>query len=349
MDPKLMNQPAGITAEDVLKHTGAIQTLHDFRATAGKLTLDERLLLVEQATVMLEQMYVHLPLKRAMYAVDPLQQLRLLKLRLPSIESEAAFHAELLSIYNHLRDLHTVYVLPEPYRSAVAALPFRIEEFFEKEERKYIVTAVSPLVQDKFFQVGVVPTHWNGIPIDRAVELNAEREAGSNAAARHAQGLESMTNRWMGRSLPPDEEWVVIRYEDGQTTRETRFEWQVITPGSPAGGINLISPAAADIEVLGVNAQSEIQRRVNKLLFSPQSITAEQEMSQLGSDAEAAAAMGIDMTTKSVLPDVFSLFGVVNTPEGESFGYIRIRTFNFLPDPGQAALLQKHLKRRLEL
>ena len=338
MNPKLETHPGGITADDVLKHTGAIQTLHDFRATAGKLTPEERKLIVEQAMIMLEQVYVHLPLKRAMHAVDPLQHLRLLQLRLPSIESESAFHAELVSIYNHLRDLHTVYVLPEPYRSFAAALPFRIEEFFENGKRKYIVTEVSPLVQDKFFQVGVVPTHWNGIPIDRAVELNAEREAGSNAAARHAQGLESMTNRWMGRSLPPDEEWVVIRYEDGQMAREIRFEWQVISPGSPAGSVNLLSSAAvAAIDELGVNAQAEVQRRVLKLLFAPQSVTTEQEMNQLGTDAEAAvesaAAAGIDLSTKSILPDAFSLFGTITTPEGDSFGYIRIRTFNFPPDP----------------
>ena len=315
----------------------ATQSLRDFLATAGKLTLEERKLIVEQAIVMLEHFYVHLPLKRAMHAVDPLQRLRLLLLRLPCIGSESAFHAEMISIYNHLRDLHTVYVLPDPYRSVVAALPFRIEEFFENEERKYIVTKVSPKVTDEHFTVGVVPTHWNGIPIDRAVELNADREAGSNETARHAQGLESMTNRWMGRSLPPDEEWVVVRYDDGETTRESRFEWEVLSPGSPAGGVDLLSPAASAITDLGVNAQAEIQRRVLKLSFSKESMDDEKKMSRLGTDAdacaEAAAEIGVDLREKSILPDVFSYCGPVPIPGGDSFGYIRIRTFTFSPDP----------------
>ena len=30
------------------------------------------------------------------------------------------------------------------------------------------------------FKPGVVVTSWSGVPIDRAVDLNAERQAGSN-------------------------------------------------------------------------------------------------------------------------------------------------------------------------
>jgi hypothetical protein len=37
--------------------------------------------MVEQAIKLLEGFYVHLPLKRAMHAVDPLQSLRLLQRR----------------------------------------------------------------------------------------------------------------------------------------------------------------------------------------------------------------------------------------------------------------------------
>jgi hypothetical protein len=42
-----------------------------------------------------------------------------------------------------------------------------------------------------------------------------------------------MTNRWMGMSLPPDEEWVVVRYlpdAANATTREARFDWKVFMP-----------------------------------------------------------------------------------------------------------------------
>src|SRR5262245_43190244 len=180
---------------------------------------------------MLEQVYAHLPLKRPMPAVEPIQRLRLLRQRLGAL-SERTFHDEMITTYVRLRDLHTNYVLPNPYRTRVAALPFRIEEFRVGGARTYIVTEVAPLDNDTKIKRGVVPTHWNGVAVDRAVELNAEREAGSNLAARHAQGLEGLTNRWMGMSLPPDEEWVELRYLDGDTAREVRLEWQVFLPGA---------------------------------------------------------------------------------------------------------------------
>src|SRR5262249_38410865 len=225
----------GSERAEVRKNLGVVQSLPEFLASAGQLTSEDRELLIEQALVMLEQVYVHLPLKRAMHAIDPLQRLRLLRLRHADL-SERAFHDEMIGVYTHLRDLHTNYILPDPFRSRVAFLPFRIEEFFDNGQRQYTVTQVSPLVTDPHFKPGVIPTHWNGVPIDRAVEVNAEREAGSNLAARHAQGLASLTNRWMGMSLPPDEEWVVLRYRAGKAVHESSFEWKVVTPDAPAGG-----------------------------------------------------------------------------------------------------------------
>ena len=51
-------------------------------ASSGQLTLDERKLIVDQAIVLLTETYVHLPFKRAMHAIDPVQRLRLLRQRL---------------------------------------------------------------------------------------------------------------------------------------------------------------------------------------------------------------------------------------------------------------------------
>jgi hypothetical protein len=323
-----------VAAAAVRAHIGPAQTLREFRAAAPGLTMDERAEIVDQALAMLEQVYVHLPLKRAMHAVDPVQRLKLLRLRMGSM-TESAFHAEISTVYSHLRDLHTGYVLPLPYQSVVAVLPFRVEAFFEDKVRRYVVTQVSPLVEDKNFKVGVVPTHWNGVAIERAVELNAEREAGSNLAARHAQGLESMTARWMGRSLPPDEEWVVIKYTDGEREREIRFEWHVVPPGSPASGADVTATAAAGSSELGVSAKAEVQRRIRKLLFSPESMAAERRMADLcasaAEPAEAATAAGVDLASDSLVPDAFDRFGAVETPHG-TYGYLRIRTFNVEPE-----------------
>src|SRR3712207_6680972 len=56
-------------------------SLQDIRSAAPSLSADERACIVEQALLLLEDLYVHLPLKRAMHATDPVQALRLLGMR----------------------------------------------------------------------------------------------------------------------------------------------------------------------------------------------------------------------------------------------------------------------------
>jgi hypothetical protein len=67
--------------------------------------------------------------------------------------------------------------------------------------------------------------------MDRAVELNADRQAGSNPDARHARGVNTMTARYMGLSAPPDEAWVELAYvtAEGQE-RETRLRARLRCP-----------------------------------------------------------------------------------------------------------------------
>ena len=96
---------------------GAMVTLPEFRTglATDALTADDRHRLVDQAEALLEGLYVHLPLKRAMHAVDPLQRLRLLRHRIPEL-TEDEFHRTLLQTFLDLRDLHTNYILPQRYQ-----------------------------------------------------------------------------------------------------------------------------------------------------------------------------------------------------------------------------------------
>src|SRR5262249_15851883 len=170
----------------------------DFRSTVTPLTKEQRELMIDQAVKMLEQVYAHLPLKRALHANDPIQSLRLLRLRHTSLD-QRAFQSALAEIFLGSCDLHTNYILPADYGKKLAFLPFRIEEFYEpggvakpdvKQTRKYVVSWVSPVNKVASLKEGVTVTHWNGSPIELAVARNGAREAGSNADARRAQGIE---------------------------------------------------------------------------------------------------------------------------------------------------------------
>jgi len=69
-------------------------TLAKYRPTIQPLSTEERELLIQQAIVMLDQIYAHLPLKRSLHANDPIQSLRLLRLRQATLD-ERAFQSAL--------------------------------------------------------------------------------------------------------------------------------------------------------------------------------------------------------------------------------------------------------------
>jgi len=290
-----------------------------FLAHAGTLTTREREKLVAQATTIIEQLYVHLPLKRAMHATDPVQRLRLLSYRLAGL-SERQFHDEMISVFTELRDLHTNYVLPNPYRTKTAFVPFLLEEYYDGDTRCYLVSKMLAGFNDATFVPGVTVTSWNGIPIERAVELNAERQAGSNLDARHARGLESLTIRSMAMSSPPDEHWVIVGYHDDTSPHEIRLDWQVFEP-DPGPNATAVLTGQAAAQSLGLDLRTEIARRAKKMLFNPAAMTAERQASA----PPSALAAAVDLSTTSTMPDVFA-FRTISTPSG-TFGYIRIWTF----------------------
>jgi C-terminal processing protease CtpA/Prc len=291
-------------------------------ADPDALTRDERLTLIDQAMLMLQEVYAHLPLKRALHAIDPIQRLQLLRLRHDALD-ERSFQSEILDIFIGLRDLHTNYTLPKRYWPKFAFLPFRIEEYYdENRDRKYLVSWVSPQNTEPRLKPGVEVTHWNGSPIDIAVARNAAREAGSNPEARRARGLEALTLRWLGASLPPDEDWITLTYKAGAKTIESRHEWQVVHQDElPAlfgsgGGAKGLTGAG-----IGLDVKTEMLRRIRKVLFDPPAVRAEAEANARRERGDAPARADV-----SSMPDVYPRWGTVSTPSGD-FGYVRLVTF----------------------
>ncbi|MFD7974777.1 S41 family peptidase [Streptomyces sp. NPDC059071] len=309
------------TAEPVREHLSAATQLQTFLAGAGDLTLDQRLLLVDQALVLMEGNYVHLPLKIAMHAVNPVQRLRLIRRELEqqtpeTMEPEWVFHARMAQVFHSVRDLHTNYRLPEPFSRKIAFLPFRVEECTDGPKPRFLVTRVTQGFSAPGFAPGVEITHWSGIPIEQAVELNAARFAGSNAAARRSRGVQSLTVRSLSAHLPPFEEWVTVSYTDtAGASRELRENWQIVEnlPPMPA-------PSGEAALMMGVDDEGEEISRANVMLFAPHVVARQRAV-----DAGLSPA-GAEGEIVSTMPQVFTA-RTVDTPSG-TFGHLRIHTFS---------------------
>jgi C-terminal processing protease CtpA/Prc len=236
--------------------------------------------------------------------------------------SEYEFHREMLEIFNSVRDLHTNYLLPDPFANVAAFLPFDIEEYFEGSTPHYIATHFVQGFSHAHFKPGVEVTMWSGVPIARAIDVIANRHAGSNPAARHARGVQGLTFRPLRRSLPPDEFWVMVGYVDlDGVEREMQQDWLVVPPLPDTDAVDPDS-ASEDASCLALDLEMDIIRRMKKMLFAPKVVASEKAKRPKLSKRPAAKGE----TVPTTMTDVFSAKSV-GTPSGV-FGYIRIFTFS---------------------
>ncbi len=303
--------------------------LWDFLNTAGALTIDDRRTIVEQAQVLVEQNYVHLPLKRAMHAADPVQALKLLLDRLgratsDTMGSESAFHAEMIEIFASMRDLHTNYLLPDPFASKVAFLPFQVEEYVDDGVSRYQVAHVVSGFTHPTFQPGVEVTSWSGVPIERAIEVNSDRHAGSNAAARRARGIQYLSLRPLVQSLPPDEEWIDVGYVDlNGVGQSLRHRWSVFDVSSSENSVDPDQPSEA-AAALGIDRELDVATTAKRIMF----VAGAAGPAPTPRLTAAPAAPDTDVPT--TLPTVLRARNVT-TAHGP-LGHLRIFSFN-VSDP----------------
>lgn len=291
--------------------------------SVGVLTLDERKLIVEQALILMAENFVHLPQKRSLYAADPVQALKNLRYRLDTLTpatmgDEMAFHGEMLRIFASVRDLHTVYQLPSPYKERTAILPFDIEEYFVGDVPHYQVSHVVEGFSHPNFVPGVEVLAWSGAPIERAIAVNADRRGGTNPAARKARGIQYLTLRPLLKSVTPDEAWVEIDYLDLSGAKQTlRFDWMIIDvpPATPSGGTSV-----EEETMLGVDIELEAATQVKRILFAPQTLD--------GNRARRRRAAA-DGAIETSLP-AFMSARTVQTTRGP-VGHLRIYSFSIDP------------------
>lgn len=236
---------------NALRNFGELKKLEDLETFQSKFTAHDRMELIDQAIDVLDTLYVHRDLKWARHAANGSRALRSLR-RIAEDLSDLAFHTQVSQIFKTLRDIHTTYILPSPYRTLAAFLPFKIAACKEDNESASRII-VNDLLQDfhhPHFRVGAEVLNWNGLAIRDVIKQAGYNESGGNKAACFALGVRLMTVRWLGTSQPPNANWVTIGYldPDDRSYHEIRLSWRILQLSKQTGE-HMILPIQALWEV----------------------------------------------------------------------------------------------------
>jgi hypothetical protein len=226
------------------------------------LTLAEKQNLANQLLVLIRNYYVHLPVKTSSLAIDPLQEVALLLDDIPLIPTDFEFFSRLIGIVKKLRDRHTSFKLPSPWANMICYLPFAVEDAWEGNIHRLIVTKLMTDLGDPKFVVGVDITHWNGIPIARYVEQLSWEMEGANPFARIDMTLRSLTIRPLAYMLPPDEDWVTLTYAASNNYQQLTVPWRVYFQTPSEASSQTVSPQTGRVDLaLGLDRPTSLLNR----------------------------------------------------------------------------------------
>jgi hypothetical protein len=215
-------------------------------AAAPGFGVDDRLTVLNQAEMMLRNLYAHLAFKKTDDPeANPFVAFQQIREQIEAL-SDFDFHTCMLLALARVRDVHTSYLAPSPYQGAVAFLPFQVR-FFEhpKDHFRFVVAKTMAAREDgtlghDAFKVGAEIVAWDGMEPMDAARLAAQLQPGANADAELSRGVARLTIRSIAShgvlskgGIPPFEpiHQTTIRYiaPGEMKKREIAFPWQVAT------------------------------------------------------------------------------------------------------------------------
>ncbi|AFY29052.1 periplasmic protease [Cyanobium gracile PCC 6307] len=243
-ESRLLTSPLGrqLARQFVLDLSALTSAAATGQVAAVIYPLADRRQITAQLRLVIRDFYVHLGLKRAQYGFDPVRALELLSTEVENL-SDAEFHQSITQLVARTRDRHLTFYGPTPV-GIVAVLPFMVERAWECDQLVYVVSKLEPAFKGNHLKAGAIVTHWNNVPIDRFVRLNANVFDGGNDAASVARSVEFLTRRPLQSFGAPFEEWVELRFNIDGTSHKEEFAWQGLDLGAvkatPAIGRNVI-------------------------------------------------------------------------------------------------------------
>jgi hypothetical protein len=313
-----------------------IQSVGDFLEAAARnpTTSAERELILDQVALMFDHLYPHLPFKTDIYHFIHPQDFLNENVRPQFADlGESDFHDFVVAAFSLVRDAHTLYVKPSPFRGAVAFLPFQMLPYEDQTGRHYVVAKVMKTQPDggfghPSFGPGAEILFWGEEAIDDHVQRAAGRLPGGNPSASFARGSIHCSLRPLAYvQLPFADELpaATIQYRPvgGAGVRAIQLPWAVATGLGTTGGF----PGGT----FSVNVLTSVSLNSGKMLHGCREIPAQQQMgatpdpSQVSSLPETFQFQHTKGAPRQGALDPANL--VADSHPAARFGYIRIKSF----------------------
>ncbi len=324
-----------------------VTSIGDFLAAAAagpQLSVQEKMLIVEQAILLFEKLYPHLPFKKQLYDfAHPVESLTAILQTLQTKGmDDADFHSQVICACSYVVDAHTVYGLPAPWRGSLAFLPFQMRCYRGPDQfPRFTVTRVMKAqgagLPHPFFVPGAEIVYWNRSATDFVVENSHGRLPAGNQRARISRGAFNATLRPLAYCELPHENVETFYYTPPGSTEmhAISFPWMVATGLEDTTGF----PAST----FSVSVPNAISSQSNRIVLYREEASAALALGPfLVQPGARSAATAVDLQQTSALPLIFQFQhtdggirpGALNPDvlrdPGRSdakFGYIRIASF----------------------
>ena len=221
--------------------------LKDIRSevTLPAYTSAERKIMLNQAFMVMNEIFVHRDLKIANFGieVDPLPLLKDLETRVETI-SDRSFHSEMADIFFKQNDLHTSYSYPKPYSCYRTLLPFSFKEVINLQGEKVIAVAyqstiaeVNALAQNLEVKIGDTVISIDGVSVYEAAKKWLPRTSGANPPAQFRRSVSLLSFISQKNNFFPENDMseIVLKSRNGQT-------YTVKAPWIARGDVKCLTP-----------------------------------------------------------------------------------------------------------
>jgi len=305
----------------------------------------EKLVVAEQAQLLLRGVYVHRFQKQDFYpgVTDPVPAVQAVVDDLDNL-TVAEMEEELYRIFSSQRDLHLNYIFPQPYGSFRSFLPFTLKRV--QGRRNFFDVRVDSVTAEDFAtfapgqrvpEVGDQIIAYNGVPVRRAIDNLVEVGQGANRFGGFSRALARLTFRPHLLTLVPEEDEVSITFRSKNSGRSgRRYERYTVTiPWITTGPAPATAPAASaqvlERSAATTSGKSTVSPAARKLTLKDMNIK-EDMYQKMFNDFRAERGLLAQNTypsNPSNEPEI--TWGVIDNRLGK-FGYIRLASF--VPDNG---------------